>query len=337
LFSNFQKAHIDLIELKKFYPEKNLEDLEILFEYYIDRSFIECVNASDDKVAFQKGIDSALKGLEISQNIGQKFKALTRLLWINLYQANLDESEKYLNNILPLVHKISNSHLLKEFYFGASWYYIEKGEFDKGLAYSRDGINLDNKSKNPNIGLYLYLYKAICELRCKNYDECLSTLKDALNKEVFIFSEKGSLLRGELLQVKAQALLEKSKYTEALKIIRESIKVYDDLLGEKKPYLAKAVSYKIQGDIFFRQKYVNNSIESFEKSLEMFETLTQSGGGYEFAEALLGAGKIFLQQKKDIKFKKIFLKLKKRFGIDHALTKELMKNAISYDKEWLLT
>jgi hypothetical protein len=112
---------------------------------------------------------------------------------------------------------------------------------------AKEGIKIDNQSKNANIGLYLYLNQAIClYYRFKEYKDCLATIDKALERERLIFGKDSSLAQGELLQVQAMAQKDKGLAVEAEASVRKSLDIFKELRDDKL-YQPAAVSLKVLG------------------------------------------------------------------------------------------
>ena len=202
---NHETAQEDLLQLEILNPEVKISDPDILFEYYIARAFINCFNHADDAVIFNKGRD-VLKAIRLAEDEKDKekiFKSCTRLVWIQLYAGDLGSDRPYLEKARALLPKITGSCSLKEFYFIASWFFIEEGNFDEAYLYTKDGVKIDEVSKNANIGIYLRLNQAFCEYRFKKYQDAFMTVRDALERESAVFGSEKSLARTELLQIES--------------------------------------------------------------------------------------------------------------------------------------
>lgn len=335
---NVTKALSTSDQLSKMKPEMHLSKNE-LFEYYIDRAFILCIHKADTPNIFDEGISLAIKALKLAQetnSIENQFKALTRLIWLPLYQGNTDTSFGYITQAENLINQAEDKHFLKEFYFGTSWYFLEKGDFDKAYQYADRGLALDENSKNANIGLYLYLTKATCLLRWGKTEACLDIIDKALEREIRIFHTEKSLSKGELYQLKAMAFMEQSSFDQALDAVLTSLSIFEDILGKDSNYQAVAVSLKILGTIYALKQDIPQAIGYLEKSCDMYRTLTAEGGAYEFAEALYELASLYLAKGNNDQVIKLKGELYQRFGSHHDHYLKLAGKLKDAGKEWML-
>lgn len=326
-----------LEDLETLYPETALKDPDILFEYYLEKGFVHCFFVTKD--SFNKGIQAALKGLDLARSMNdmqKEIKALVRISWLYLYQGNIRESLKFIELSKKLIPSCADSYVRKEFYFATSWYYIDAGDFEAAYPYAQEGMAIDTKSKNPNIGLYIRLNKATCEYRFGRMEECIKTIEDAFERDVLVFSRGPSLVRAELLQLKGMALCASQKFKEALDNAFESLQIFHELLGEKKDYQPKAVSYKVIGDIYFEMNDLKNAEFYLEKGSQMFRVLTPTGGSFEFADALNALIKIYEKTEVHEKCQYLLHEIRDRFGENHEKFKDIFAYLIEKNKGWLM-
>lgn len=334
---NVKGAFTQVQKIEKYEPDQ-IQDKDILFEYFVDKAFLLCFHYAEDQKKFAEGITCGQKALHIGQEMQDSkkiFKALTRLSWIQLYAGNLQEGRGYLERAEKLLKNIEDPYLRKEYFFGASWLYVEEGDFDKAIILSKEGIKIDNESKNANIGLYLYLNQAICFYRFKNYKDCLATIEKALARERLIFGKDSSLAQGELLQVQAMAQKDDGLLSEAEVAIRRSLEIFQ-LLRDGKLYQPAAVSLKVLGEILLKKGEATEAKSALEEAVRQFVVLTPIEGTYEFAEALYLLADIYLNEQDTKKFKPVYSHLETRFGTQHELITKLYKKIVKSDLLWML-
>lgn len=335
---NHETAQEDAQQLEILNPETKIGDSEILFEYYVARAFINCFNHADDEAIFNKGKDLVLKAIQLAETEKDEtkiFKSYIRLVWVKLYAGDLDSARPYLEKAIVLLPKITNFCSLKEFYFIASWFFIEEGNFDKAYLYAQDGVKIDDVSKNANIGIYLRMNKAFCEYRFKKYDDAFATVQDALERESAIFGADESLLRAELLQIKSLVFIENGEYDQAETSIRESLAIFEKIRGSN-AYLPYAQSMKILADVLLRKQKVEEAKVLMINSLNMFKILIKDSLTLEFGEAFVLMGKIYLLLGDFEKLHVTYKELENRFGKDNENTKRLLLMIAKENKSWVI-
>lgn len=314
------------------------DNQDILFEYLIDKAFLFCLHFAGDEEKFSEGIKCCKKALQIGRDRDDHkkiFRALTRLTWIKLYSGELTEAKQSINQAAILLRYIEDSYTKKEYFFVSSWFFIEEGDFQKSQELAKEGIELDKTSKSINIGLYIYLNYSICLFRKGNFEGCLLTVKDALEREEFIFGKEKSLVQGELLQVKAMAQKEQNKLIESEKTIRESIEIFK-FLKKDSLYQPSAVSQKVLGEILVKKGNTKEAKGVLEETVRQFALMTPKEGTYEFAEALYLLASIYLFEKNVEELKKIYSDFERRFGCSHHLFLKLYEDIMKQDMLWIL-
>ena len=336
---NHETAQEDAQQLEILNPETKIGDSDILFEYYVAMAFINCFNHADDEAIFNKGKDLVLKAIQLAEaekDEAKIFKSYTRLVWVKLYAGDLDSARPYLEKAIAFLPKITNFCSLKEFYFIASWFFIEEGNFDKAYLYAKDGVKIDYVSKNANIGIYLRMNKAFCEYRFKKYDDAFATVQDSLERESAIFGAEKSLLRAELLQIKSLIFIENGEYDQAETAIRESLAIFERIRGNN-AYLPYAQSMKILADVLLRKQKVEEAKVLMINSLNMFKILIKDSLTLEFGEAFVLMGKIYLLLGDFEKLHLTYQELENRFGKDNENTKKLQSMIAKENKSWVIS
>ncbi len=335
---NHEIAQEDLLQLEILNPEVKISDPDILFEYYIARAFINCFNHADDTVIFNKGRYLVLKAIRLAEDEKDNekiFKACTRLVWIHLYAGDLGSARPYLEKARALLPKITVPCSLKEFYFIASWFFIEEGNFDEAYLYTKEGVKIDEVSKNANIGIYLRINQAFCEYRFKKYQDAFMTVRDALERESAIFGSEKSLARAELLQIESLIFIENGEPDQAEISIRESLAIFAKIRGNN-AYLPYAQSMKILADVLLCKKKVEEAKDVMVSSLNMFKILIKDSPTFEFGEAFVLMGKILLLLGDFEKLHSTYKELETRFGKDNENTKKLFSIITKANKAWLI-
>ena len=336
---NHETAQEDAQQLEILNPETKIGDSDILFEYYVARAFINCFNHADDDTVFNRGKDLVLKAIHLAEAAKDEekiFKSYTRLVWVKLYAGDLDSAKPYLEKAIELLPKITNFCSLKEFYFITSWFFIEEGNFDKSYLYAKDGVKIDDVSKNANIGIYLRMNKAFCEYRFKKYDDAFATVQDSLERESAIFGSDESLLRAELLQIKSLIFIENGEYDQAETSIRESLAIFEKIRGNN-AYLPYAQSMKILADVLLRKETVEEAKVVMVSSLNMFKILIKDSLTLEFGEAFVLMGKIYLLLGDFEKLHLTYKELENRFGKNNENTKKLLSMIAKENKSWIIS
>ncbi|WP_010303268.1 tetratricopeptide repeat protein [Candidatus Odyssella thessalonicensis] len=335
---NFEMAAHIATSIEKYQPEKNINDQYILFEYFIDQSFIKCYFHTDNEEKFNTGINYGKKAIKLAEkkgNVEQAFKANSRLMWIYLYAGKVKESTPHLEKASALLDKISDLYSRKEYFFGASWYHLECGNFREAYTLAQKGIELDEKSKNANIGLYLRQFKAVCEYRFGELDAALQTIEEALRRSHIEFADETSFAEAELLQIRASIYRDRQLYEAAEKDIKDSINLFIRERGDN-PYYANAVSHRILADILFNQNKLSEASAMIEKSMDIFRALVKEEGTYELAEAFFVKLKIDLKRQDFNSYLKGFKELRQRFSCDHEVVQKISRYTIECGQEWLL-
>ena len=326
------------IRVDNLYPEKIINSQSILFEYYVDWAYLYCFGHGDDHKKFQKGIEFGEKALEIATKIqdhNKIFKASTRLIWVHLYAGKIIESKLFLDKATKILPSILDPYLRKEYFFAASWYYLDSGKFKESLDLSRSGVDIDDQSKSFYVGLYLRCFKAVAEHSLGLNYEAKKTLDEALKRESLAFETNSSLARAELLQTKSMISLEESNLKLAQQEIMESLRIFDKEYGNR-PYHPKAVALKQLAKILFIQEEFLEAKIIILKALDMFSELIKEGGTYDFGEALLLKSQIDLKTNDLDSFLANIKEIKSRFKGDDSLLTKIKELALSNNCEWFL-
>jgi tRNA uridine 5-carbamoylmethylation protein Kti12 len=268
------------IRIDKLLPEKKINNKSILFEYYVDWSYLYCFGHGDEKKKFQNGIEYGKKALEIAkknQDQSRIFKAATRLIWVHLYAGEVNESKFFLEMASELLPQIVDPYLRKEYFFASSWYYLDAGKFKESLNLSYKGVEIDDLSKSIYVGLYIRCFKAVAEYRLGLIDDAKKTLEEALRREYSLFENNSSLARAELLQTKSMVSLEENKLKLSEQEILESINIYNKEYGSG-PYHPKAVSMRLLSDILFKKGELDKANSMISSTIRMFKELIKEGG-----------------------------------------------------------
>jgi tetratricopeptide (TPR) repeat protein len=321
------------VKIERLLKKHEINDIKLLADYLVDCVFIKGFSNAHNLKKFQDGIQDGHKAIQLYEslnNSGGVFKSYTRMAWISLYQGDVEQCSHYLSKVdKNILYSIEN-YITKEYFFVQSWYNLCIRDYNHSIDYSLKGIEIDQTSKNPYLGLYFWVQLSYAYAQLGQIDEALKTVDEGLDREKALHLND-NLAKAALLYTKALILLYKNNLSEAKEAIEQSLTIFHAKMRET-PYQDTALALKILGEIELKLKNYDEAIKALLNARQMFETLSTKNESLDIAECLRLLCLGWKKSENEEQFENTYHSFRKSYGEDHMemqkLQKELLKEAI---------
>lgn len=257
--------------------------------------------------AYKNDLDKALAYFTKCQQLAIQTDDKKQLGWayhncgnIYIYKADYPKATELHEKALEVRQSIDDKIDICASYNNLGYILKSQGKYKDATQFYLKSLNIAEKMKPSKALQQAYLNLGVIYYQLKNYDESLKFLNKTLDVPI-----GGKVDRAITIEMKSSIYIEKKDYKTAMKLLEESLKIYEEV-GDKS---SMAGAYGNLAEIYLTQ---NTNLEIAEKYATQSLAIIEAGGTTRALPlAYSTVAKIYLQKNEFTKSVTFFLKAKK--------------------------
>ena len=246
---------------------------------------------------FQKNFEICQKGLETARKVGDLFSIVWmegRLAWAYVEMGELQEAFALCEEILAIGKKTKRNSLIGWAMWVFGYYYFHRGEFDTASQCLKESYDLARKTEYYQLlGISTLLLGWILMER-----EDYAGAEEYLNESSSILESAGDI------DAQHSTVL---PYLSRVRLIRGEIKEAEELVEKCYRYAERtgngrgiAIAEMLKGILFRHQKDWGQSVQHFERSIQLHKSLgADKWWIYHFGDLLHEYGSTYLERNEE--------------------------------------